>query len=204
MERNGQVESSSELAPPGSHQPLYHPPPGEAIPASTQAFQLQKDVFYLIQLMENINKPPVLNIPHPHGPQAHASSSSTQMPSLHSHLAWLQGCSTLWTPVHPKTKGSEQLCQPSSSALSLVGFMWHTMVPASFTCVLLLCCPAVPPWGLCSHHWDRQTSSDCWSRGRGQHVETREGQIRFVSLIKPGKDYGLFKPVSAAFQLPVR
>lgn len=78
--------SSCELASPGSHQPLYQPPPGEAIPASTEAFQLQKDVLYLIQLMENINKPPVLNIPHPHGPsQARASSS------LHSHSAWLQG-----------------------------------------------------------------------------------------------------------------
>lgn len=130
--------SSSELASPGSHQPLYQPPPREAIPASTEAFQLQKDVLYLIQLLENINKPPVLNIPHPHGPfQACASSSSTQMPSLHSHFAWLQGCSSLWTPVHLKTKGSEH-------------------------CASLPAAP-YPLWGSCGMSWFLHPSHACFS-----------------------------------------
>lgn len=194
------------MASPGSHQPLYRSPPRGAIPAgsSTEAFQCQKDVLDLIQLVENLNKPPILNIPHPHRPsQACASPSSTQYPLCTDILC---GCRVEAPFGHlsiPQLRGQSSCASLPAAPHPLWGsrgMPWF-LHPSR---VLPLCRPALPLWSLCCHHWDRQTSSDCWTRGRGQHVGTREGQIRFVSLIKPGKDYGLFKPVSTAFRLPVR
>lgn len=166
-------------------------------------FNSKKDVLYLIQLMENLNRPPV-NISHPHGPsRARASSSSPQIPSLHSHSAWLQGCSTLWAMSILKPRG-----QGAVPALQQHPIPCGIHLACRGSCILHIraspLLPSSPTLEVCSHHWDRRTSSGCWSRGRGQHVGTREGQIRFVSLLKLGKDYGLFKPVSTAFQLPVR
>lgn len=154
--------------------------------------------------MENLNNPPVHSIPQPHSPsEASASSSPTQIPFLQSCFGWLQGCSTHRTPIHPIAKGPERLCQPSSSTPSLSGFACHPSIPASDRYVFPLCSPAPPDAGArAPHPRTRQTSSDGRTRGGGQRAGSGEDQIRFASPIKPGKDYGLFKPVSAAAPAP--
>lgn len=57
--------------------------------------------------------------------------------------------------------------------------------------------PAVPITGPGRHHPIAGPEV-----GGGQRAGSGEGQIRFASPIKPGKDYGLFKPVSAAAPAP--